>query len=155
MTTQVNHPAAYPDHPRPAVGAVVFKDGKVLLVKRGGPPAAGQWAIPGGGVHLGETLQQAAEREVHEETSIVIEAQAPVYTFDVVDRDAEGRVRFHYVIVDLAARYISGEPTPGDDAADAAWVSADALAQLPVNIRTRTLLHRVFDFGAAPGESKP
>lgn len=148
MTAPTDHPSAYPDHPRPAVGAIVFKDDKVLLVKRGGPPASGQWAIPGGSIHLGETLQQAAEREVLEETGITIAAKQPVYTFDVVDRDAGGRIRFHYVIVDLVAEYVSGEPTPGDDAADAAWVSAETLAELPVNPRTRALLHRLYQFGS-------
>lgn len=144
------HPAAYPDHPRAAVGAIVFKEGNILLVKRGRPPAKGQWAIPGGSIQLGETLQQAAEREVLEETGITITAKSPVHTFDVVDRDPDGRVRFHYVIVDLSADYISGEPIPGDDADDAAWVGAHRLVELKVNQRTRALLYRLYQFGEAP-----
>ncbi|RJQ84287.1 MAG: NUDIX domain-containing protein [Desulfobacteraceae bacterium] len=139
---------AYPDHPRLAVGAVVFKDNRVLLVQRGNPPGQGQWAIPGGSVRLGETLQQAAEREIFEETGIVIHAREPVLTFDVVDRDADGRVRFHYVIVDLAADYLSGELLAGDDATAARWVAADDLRTLPVNVRTRALLQRQFQFGS-------
>ena len=140
---------AYPDAPRLAVGAVVFKDKRVLLVKRGRPPAQGQWAIPGGSVKLGETLQEAAEREVLEETGIVIAALKPVYTFDVVDRDGQGRVRFHYVIVDLCAEYKGGDLRPGDDAVAARWVAADELASLGVNARTRSLLQRKFRFGEA------
>ena len=85
----------YPDFPRVAVGAVVFKDGKVLMVRRGKPPAKDQWAIPGGSVELGETLQDAAEREILEETGISIRAHAPFYTFEVIDRDEKNRVRFH------------------------------------------------------------
>jgi len=139
--------SAYPDHPRTAVGAVVFKKDKVLLVQRGRPPAQGQWAIPGGNVRLGETLQQAAEREIMEETGIVIAAREPVFTFDVVDRDDENRVRFHYVIVDLAADYLSGEPRPGDDAMAARWVGANELSTLSVNAVTRALLQRHFQFG--------
>lgn len=144
----INPPSfAYPDHPRVAVGAVVFKDNQVLLVKRGRPPAQGQWAIPGGSVQLGETLQQAAEREILEETGITVAAGGPVYTFDVVERDDQGRVRFHYVIVDLAAEYLGGELRPGDDAQDARWVSNDELHQFSVNSRTRQLLKSTFRFG--------
>jgi 8-oxo-dGTP diphosphatase len=139
--------SAYPDHPRLAVGAVVRHDDRVLLVQRGRPPGEGQWAIPGGNVHLGETLQQAAEREILEETGIVIAAHEPVFTFDVVERDAEGRVRFHYVIVDLAADYLGGDLCAGDDAAQARWVSAEELQRLPINTITRALLCRLFQFG--------
>jgi 8-oxo-dGTP diphosphatase len=138
--------SAYPEHPRPAVGAVVFKDGCVLLVRRGRPPAQGQWAIPGGNVRLGETLQQAAEREILEETGIRIAAREPVLTFDAIDRDAEGRVRFHYVIVDLAADYLEGEPRAGDDAAEVRWVSPEDLKTLPVNAKTHALLRDRFQF---------
>lgn len=147
MTRPRPHPCAYPDHPRTAVGAVVFKENRVLLVRRGRPPAQGQWAIPGGNIRLGETLQQAAQREILEETGITIAAGEPVFTFDVVDRDADGQVRFHYVIVDLAAEYISGEPRPGDDAEAARWVAAGELVRLPVNPITRDFLHRIYQFG--------
>ena len=139
--------AVYPDHPRLAVGAVVFNAGRVLLVRRGRPPGKGQWAIPGGSVQLGETLQQAAEREVLEETGVVIRARKPVYTFDLVERDPSGRVRFHYVIVDLAADYIQGNPRSGDDAIDARWVAAEDLPDLGIHAATRDLLRLVFQFG--------
>lgn len=140
-------PSEYPDAPRIAVGAVVFKENRVLLVKRGKPPGLGQWAIPGGSVQLGETLKAAAEREVMEETGVVITAQKPVYTFDVVDRDSHGSIRFHYVIIDFSAEYKSGEVRPGDDAVAARWVAADELVTLAVNSRTRALLHTSFEFG--------
>jgi ADP-ribose pyrophosphatase len=139
--------SAYPDAPRLSVGAVVFKDNRVLLVQRGRPPGQGQWAIPGGKVNLGETLQAAAEREVLEETGIVVTALAPIYTFDMVERDDRGRVRFHYVIVDVCAEYRSGELMPGDDAAAVLWVAAEELARFRVNSRTRSLLRRTFGFG--------
>lgn len=126
---------------------MVFNENKVLLVKRGHPPAEGQWAIPGGRVHLGETLQQAAEREILEETGVTIAAGKPVYTFDVVQRDARGRVQFHYVIVDLRAEYISGRVQAGDDASDARWVAAEQFAEMDINPRTRTFLWLEFGFG--------
>lgn len=136
--------SVYPDQPRPAVGAIVFKDQRVLLVKRGRPPALGQWAIPGGSIELGETLQQAAEREVWEETGIRIAAHDPVFSFDVLERDHQNRVRFHYVIVDLAAEYVSGELRSGDDAVEARWVAADELSALSLNPMTRDLLVRLW-----------
>ncbi|MDA8139001.1 MAG: NUDIX hydrolase, partial [Desulfobacteraceae bacterium] len=117
--------SVYPDQPLASVGAVVFKENRVLLVQRGRPPAQGQWAIPGGRIALGETLQQAAEREIMEETGVVITAREPIFTFDVVERDEQGKVRFHYIVVDLIADYVSGDPRPGDDAADARWVAAE------------------------------
>jgi len=138
---------SYPDLPLVAVGAIVFKDNKILLVRRDKPPADNLWAIPGGRVEIGETLQEAAEREIFEETEITIRARVPVYTFDVIDRDSRGRIRFHYVIVDLIADYLRGEPRPGDDASAARWVSSDELATLEVSSKTRQLLKTQFDFG--------
>ena len=138
----------YPQSPRVAVGAVVFKENRVLLVQRGKPPAKGLWAIPGGSVNLGERLSVAAEREILEETGVVVKAREPVFTFDMVEHDELGRVRFHYVIVDLVADYISGEIISGDDAADARWVAAEDLAGLPVSPTTANLLKTRFQFGA-------
>jgi len=140
-------PFFYPTQPQVAVGAVVFKDDNVLLVLRGNPPSEDQWAIPGGKVKLGETLQEAAEREIKEETGITIQAREPVLTFEVIDRDDTGRVRFHYVIVDLAADFVSGEPIPGDDAVRARWISSEDLCTLRVSPTTLKLLRQRFNFG--------
>ncbi|MEJ5357673.1 MAG: NUDIX domain-containing protein [Desulfobacterales bacterium] len=142
------NPNRYPDRPRVAVGAVVLRDGAVLLVKRAFPPSAGVWAIPGGGVLLGETLREAAEREIREETGVEIRALEPVAAFDVIEKDDAGRVRFHYVIVDLSAEWVSGEPRAASDAADARWVAAEEMDALPVSRRTRRLLLERFGFGA-------
>jgi ADP-ribose pyrophosphatase len=129
------------------VGAIVFKGNRVLLVKRGRPPAQGQWAIPGGNIQLGERLQAAAEREILEETGITIRASRPVLTFDAIVKDDDGHVQFHYVIVDLVAEYVAGELRPGDDAADVRWVAADELAALNVSPPTLNLLREQFNFG--------
>ena len=136
--------AQYPSAPRVAVGALVIHDHRVLLVRRGRPPAEGLWAIPGGSVWLGESLQAAAEREIREETGIVIRAGAPIYTFDVIHRDPDGAIRFHYVIVDVVGDYVSGAPSPGDDAVEAAWVSPDELAGLDMAPVTRRFLEDHF-----------
>ena len=129
------------------MGAVVFKEDKVLLVLRGKPPAEKQWSIPGGCVELGETLQEAAEREIAEEAGIVIQAKKPIYTFDVIERDENGHIRFHYVIVDLAADYVNGELRAGDDAVDVSWVSLKDLKNLNVSDATLKLLAQCYGFG--------
>ncbi len=130
----------YPQAPRVAVGALVIKGTSVLLVKRGKAPSNDKWAIPGGSVELGETLQQAAEREILEETGIRIKALEPMYTFDFIERDGQGEIRFHYVIVDLEAEYIDGEIKPGDDAAGAGWIPFAELKKLDMNQTTRAFL---------------
>jgi len=137
---------AYPTYPSVAVGAVVFRNNCVLLVRRGKAPSKDLWAIPGGSVEIGETLQKAAEREVLEETGIKIRAGRPIYTFDVIERDEDNKIRFHYVIVDLAGNYVSGELTAGDDAAEARWVSAPEINDLEVSPPTLELLKTMFGF---------
>jgi len=136
----------YPSSPRIAVGAVVFKENRILLIERKNPPGKGLWAIPGGRVRLGETLQMAAEREIMEETGIVIRAKDPVYAFDVIEPDARGRIRFHYVIVDLLADYISGQPNPASDACDARWIAHHELDELTLSTNTRKFLKEKIQF---------
>jgi len=136
----------YPQLPQVAVGAIVIKDNRVLLVKRGKAPSNGQWAIPGGRVELGETLQEAAERELLEETNIEISAGEPAYCFDVIVRDDKDQVQYHYVIIDLKADYVSGEVQRGDDAVEAAWIAPEEIGSLPVNQTTRHVLRGVVGF---------
>lgn len=133
----------YPDSPRVGVGAVVLREGRVLLVRRGVAPASGLWAIPGGALELGETLREAAEREILEETGITIRAGEPIFTCDVCQRDDDGRVRFHYVIVDLAADYVSGEVLGADDALEARWVAPGEIENLPATKTTVKLLRHI------------
>jgi ADP-ribose pyrophosphatase len=137
----------YPLQPVVAVGAIVFKNNRVLLVRRAQPPSQDLWAIPGGRVEIGETLQEAAEREILEETGITIQAGEPVYTFDYIERDGSTHPRFHYVIIDLAANYVRGDTRAGDDAADVRWVAAEELAGLNVSSKTLHLLKTHYEFG--------
>jgi ADP-ribose pyrophosphatase len=137
----------YPAHPRPAVGAVVFFKKRILLVNRGKPPSQNQWSIPGGSVELGETLQEAAEREVHEETGLLIRAKTPIHTFDVIEYDDNGDIRFHYIIIDLEADFAGGDISPSDDAKDVRWVLESELKHLDVNRETLFLLKTCYNFG--------
>jgi 8-oxo-dGTP diphosphatase len=136
----------YPRLPQVAVGAIVIKDNRVLLVKRAKAPSDGQWAIPGGRVELGETLQAAAERELMEETGVKVAAGEPAYCFDAIVYDENRRVLYHYVIIDLKADYVSGEVQQGDDALEAAWISPEEIDNLPVNRTTRHVLKDVVGF---------
>ena len=130
----------YPLCPQPAVGGIVFRDKALLLVQRKNPPSRGKWAIPGGRIKLGETIYEAVAREIWEETGIRIEPSKPVHTFDAIERDATGRIRFHYVIIDIEATYVSGELCAGDDAVAAKWVDVNEIGKFNLNAATRKLL---------------
>ena len=112
----------YPDKPVCGVGVVCLKDDQVLLVKRAKPPITWQWSIPGGGQELGETTREAALRELKEETGVDAELIGLIDVIDTVREDEEGRIQFHYTLVDFAAIWTSGEPLADDDVSDAQWV---------------------------------
>ena len=111
----------YPDRPWVGIGVVAFRGDRVLLVQRGKPPRLGQWSLPGGAQHLGERAEAAARRELLEEAGIEVGPLELAAVVDAVVSDEEGRVRFHYTIVDYCGRYASGEARPGDDVAAVAW----------------------------------
>ncbi len=130
--------------PQLGVGAVVCQQNKILLVLRGKAPNKNQWAIPGGKVEPGESLQAAVEREVLEETGIVIRAAKLAYHFEFIERDADGILRYHYVVLDFIGEYIHGKPCAGDDAAEARWVAFEELEYLTLNPTTRELLATLY-----------
>jgi len=130
----------YRELPRVGVGAIVIREGKILLVKRASSPGKGFWAIPGGLVELGETAREAAERELLEETGVSVRAREAFFIFDFIDRDAEGKIKYHYIIVDFLADYLGGEPKAADDVSDARWVSPAEAAALNLSPTTRKLL---------------
>lgn len=131
-----------PSLPRVAVGAVVRHDNCFLLVKRANQPSRGRWAIPGGKIKLGETLQEAAQREVFEETGVIIRALEPVLTFDLIERNSNGTVRFHYIIVDLLAQYISGGLIPGGDTLEVVWAQNNDLKKYNLSPVTLDLFQK-------------
>lgn len=122
----------YPDAPIVSVGAVVVRDGRVLLAQRGHPPGEGMWAFPGGVVNLGETLSEATEREIREECGIRVRVVKPFAVVDRILRDETGRVEYHYVIVDMLAEWVEGELQASSDARRVGWFSAEELEGLPL-----------------------
>lgn len=117
----------YPARPIVGIGAIVFKGESVLLVRRGKPPNIGSWTLPGGAQEIGETAEQAARRELLEETGITVGPLVFAAHVDNIRRDAEGRVQFHYTILDFAGRWEAGEPVAATDVSDAVWVPLDRL----------------------------
>jgi 8-oxo-dGTP diphosphatase len=130
----------YPEHPIVGVAAVVLRDGHVLLVQRGREPARGLWGLPGGMLELGETLAEGVRREVWEECGVEIEVGAVVGVFEPMQRDTEGRLRYHYVVLDYLARYVGGELQAADDADDARWIRLEELERLPMLAATREMI---------------
>jgi ADP-ribose pyrophosphatase YjhB (NUDIX family) len=120
----------YPAQPITGVGVVVWHGDRVLLVQRAKPPRQGQWSLPGGGQQLGETLTDAARREVREEAGLEVELGEVIATLDLIERDAGGRVRYHYVLIDFVAEAASAELRPGDDAAAARWFTLEEAERL-------------------------
>lgn len=117
----------YPDAPRASVSVLCHQDGRALLVKRGRPPYKDHWSLPGGVIELGETLQQAAARELLEETGVTADLGDPVETFDSIQRDEDGRVVTHFVLTVFCGPYLAGTAEARDDAADLDWVRLEDL----------------------------
>jgi ADP-ribose pyrophosphatase YjhB (NUDIX family) len=140
----------YPTHPTVGVGAVVVRDGKALIIKRAHEPRKGEWSLPGGMLELGESLADAARREIKEETGLDIEVGPIIETFDRVHRDDEGRIRYHFVIVDFVCWSKSGEAWPGSDAEDVAWVAAGQIDEYRVNAHAKAVILRGLNYHQQP-----
>jgi 8-oxo-dGTP diphosphatase len=121
---------SYPTRPYLAVSAAIFRDRRVLIVRRARPPAHGLYTLPGGGVELGETLEEAVIREVREETSLDVEPVALAGYRQAIGRDAEGRIERHFVILPFAARWIAGDVSLNEELAEAHWLEPSALSGL-------------------------
>ncbi|HTI02178.1 MAG TPA: NUDIX hydrolase [Acidisoma sp.] len=119
----------YPTQPIVGIGVVLLKPPhEVLLIRRGRAPMLGAWGLPGGGQELGETAEEAARRELLEETGLAVGRLTLAGTVDSIDRDPEGRVRYHYTILDFAGLWEGGEPQALSDAAAVTWADLRDLA---------------------------
>jgi len=140
MASDVNR--VFPKMPLVGVGVVVKKENTVLLVKRANEPKKGLWAIPGGLIKLGESVQAAAMREVLEECAISIHLQDVISVVDLIDKDDEGKIKYHFVLIDFVAQYAGGELQADSDALDAAWVPMDKLDQFDIPEITRKVISK-------------
>ena len=132
----------YPDRPIVGVGGIIFHEDQVLLIKRGMEPSLGQWSIPGGAVHVGETLEEAVRREILEETHLEVEVLTLAKVLDRIFHDPEGRVVYHYVLVDFLCRCKAGELKSDTDAQDARFVSLQDLPSYQIAPVTLEVIHR-------------
>lgn len=123
-------PRRYPNRPWVGVGVVVWRGDDVLLVRRGRPPRQGQWGIPGGAQELGETVFETARREVLEETGLTIRPTGIISAVDSVVRDDQGRVEYHYTLIEISAEWVAGEAVALSDVTAAQWVAPGEVAGL-------------------------
>ena len=134
----------YPDRPLVGVGAVIVHHGRAVIVQRSTEPLKGEWSIPGGALELGETLRQAAEREAREETGLLVEAGEVLEVFDAIHTDPDGRIRYHYVLIDFLCKLVGGELCCGGDAAQARWIGSEELPGQPLAASTQRVLAKAF-----------
>ncbi|MEM9630018.1 MAG: NUDIX domain-containing protein [Pseudomonadota bacterium] len=132
----------YPTTPRVGVSVLCHRNGLALMVKRGKPPFKDHWSLPGGVVELGETLIEAAERELLEETGVIASLSAPVETFDSIQHDDDGKVLTHFVLTIFSGEYVSGDAIAGDDAAAIEWVHPNEADNRPTTPGTPERIRR-------------
>lgn len=121
---------------------MIVRDGRALIIKRAHEPRMGEWSLPGGLLELGESLTDAVRREIKEETNLDIEIGPILETFDRVHRDAEGRIRYHFVIVDYLCWWRDGDAVAGSDAADVAWIAEGEIEAHGINPHAAEVLRR-------------
>jgi len=136
----------YPAHPVVGVGAVVVRSGRALIIRRAHEPRQGEWSLPGGHVELGESLIDTVRREVKEETGLEVHPGPIIETFDRVHRDPDGRIRFHFVIVDFVCEAPNGDPVAGSDAEAVAWVTAAELDGYGVNAHAAAVIRKGLEY---------
>ena len=140
----------FPPRPIVGVGAVIVDADRVLVVKRGRPPLEGEWSLPGGAVEVGETLVAAVQREVLEETGLVVAVGPMIEVLDRIHLVADGRVEYHYVLVDYVCTVIGGLLRPESDVSDARWVTRSELLALAVAPLTVSVIDKAFNLATGP-----
>lgn len=135
-------PRKYPPRPVVGVGGVIVHDDRVVLIKRKYEPLAGRWSLPGGTLELGESLEAGVAREIVEETGLDVEVGPVVEVFDRILLDAEGRVQYHFVLVDYLCRPIGGHLRAGSDVDDGVWVATSDLGQYDLTAKAISVIER-------------
>jgi 8-oxo-dGTP diphosphatase len=143
----------FPETPLVGVGAIIIdvpgnhmtgNGARVVLVKRAHPPLEGKWSIPGGVLEVGELVREAAIREAREETGLIVEPGELLGVYDRILRNAEGRVQYHYVLIDFLCRVVGGELHAAGDAADARWFTREELPALQLAEDTLDVIGKGF-----------
>lgn len=142
----------YPERPIIGVGGVVISDGRVLLVRRGGPPLQGRWSIPGGILEVGETLIEGVRRELAEETGIDVRVRTLIDVFERIDRDASGKLQYHFVVLDYFCEAARGTARAGDDVTDVAWATPAELEKYALTEIASRVILKAFELA---GEGSP
>ncbi len=145
----------YPSRPFLAVSLAVLRGDRLLVARRTQNPGAGVYSFPGGGVELGETLHEAALRELHEETRVSAAVLGLAGTREIIQRDEEGRVERHFVLLCFAARWLSGEGEATDEADDPRWVSLPELKRLPTTPGLADMAAKALAFAADAADKSP
>jgi 8-oxo-dGTP diphosphatase len=140
----------FPESPLVGVGAIIIENGRVVLVKRAHPPLQDQWSIPGGVLEVGELVREAAVREAREETGVVVEPVELLGVYDRVLRDADGRVQYHYVLIDFLCRRVAGDLAAAGDAAEARWFLPEELPGLKLAEDTAEVIGKGFEKSGRP-----
>jgi len=138
-------PRRFPEAPIVAVGVLLVDGDRVLLVQRARPPSVGRWTVPGGGVEVGESLEEAALRELREETGLGCTLGPIVEVLDRVLRDGDGRVEYHYVILDFLGAQPVGTLRAGSDCSDARWVEIARLASYELTDGLEPVIRRALE----------
>ena len=139
----------YPTRPIVGVGTVVMDSDMVLMIKRGKPPRQGSWSLPGGAQELGETIREAARREVREETGLQIEIFGLIDVVDSVRYDADDKIEYHYTLIDLAGYSVGGTLMAGGDAQDCRWFTRTEINAMDIWSETKRIISLAVDkFGA-------
>lgn len=135
----------YPEQPLAGVGAIIFRENRVLLIKRGSRPSLGKWSIPGGLVELGESLEAAVRREVLEEVGLEVKVVDLVAALDRVIRDENGQIEYHYILLDFLCEGAEGNPRAATDADECLFVALEDLSRFDLTRGTETIIRRAFE----------
>ena len=143
----------YPERPIIGIGGVVISDGRVLLVRRAGPPLQGRWSIPGGILEVGETLIEGVRRELAEETGIDVQVRTLIDVFERIDRDPSGKTLYHFVVLDYLCEAVRGAAQAGSDVTEVAWSAPSELGKYALTEIASRVIRKAFELAGEAGGS--
>jgi 8-oxo-dGTP diphosphatase len=151
----VEEPRTFPSRPLVGVGAVILDGENVLLVRRAHAPLKGEWSLPGGAVELGETLEGAVAREVLEETGLEVEVGPVVDVLDRIHTAPDGRIEYHFVIVDYLCTPRAGDAACGSDASDVQWAPVAALSPYRLTDKASAVIRKAWEIARPSTRADP